>query len=127
MLVFTLDEVNEMTRGKGVILQRFKDGDLADARVFKKADGLTWLDQRRAHLHAVMGGAEGLGRRARAGRPPRAQGLPALQQVRPGVLGKGLPRSGRRISGALQLREVRLEGSLTEQGARLNDEVYALR
>ena len=44
MLVFKLDEVNEMTRGKGVILQRFKDGDLADARVFKKADGLTWLD-----------------------------------------------------------------------------------
>src|SRR4029078_11768378 len=30
MLVFKLDEVNEMTRGKGVILQRFKDGGLAD-------------------------------------------------------------------------------------------------
>ena len=44
LLVFPLDEVNEMTRGKGVILQRFKDGKLADARVFKKADGLTWLD-----------------------------------------------------------------------------------
>ena len=44
MLVFKLDEVNEMTRGKGVILQRFKDGELSDARVFKKADGLTWLD-----------------------------------------------------------------------------------
>jgi topoisomerase IV subunit A len=44
MLVFKLDEVNEMTRGKGVILQRFKDGHLADARVFKKADGLCWMD-----------------------------------------------------------------------------------
>ena len=44
LLVFSLDEVNEMTRGKGVILQRFKDGKLADARVFKKSDGLTWLD-----------------------------------------------------------------------------------
>jgi len=44
LLVFPLDEVNEMARGKGVILQRFKDGKLADARVFKKADGLTWLD-----------------------------------------------------------------------------------
>ena len=31
-------------RGKGVILQRFKDGNLADVRVFKKADGLTWID-----------------------------------------------------------------------------------
>ena len=44
MLVFKLDEVNEMARGKGVILQRFKDGGLADVRVFKKSDGLTWLD-----------------------------------------------------------------------------------
>jgi topoisomerase-4 subunit A len=44
MLVFKLDEVNEMTRGKGTILQRFKDGALADARVFHKKEGLTWLD-----------------------------------------------------------------------------------
>ncbi len=44
MLVFKLDEINEMTRGKGVILQRFKDGALSDVRVFKKSDGLTWLD-----------------------------------------------------------------------------------
>ncbi|MBN8910977.1 MAG: DNA topoisomerase IV subunit A [Rhizobiales bacterium] len=44
MLVFKLDEVNEMTRGKGTILQRFKDGALADARVFYKKEGLTWLD-----------------------------------------------------------------------------------
>ena len=44
MLIFKLDEVNEMTRGKGVILQRFKDGALSDVRVFKKSDGLTWLD-----------------------------------------------------------------------------------
>ena len=44
MLVFPLDEVNEMTRGKGTILQRFKDGGLSDVRVFAKKDGLTWLD-----------------------------------------------------------------------------------
>ena len=44
MLIFPVDEVNEMTRGKGVILQRFKDGALASARVFKKSEGLSWLD-----------------------------------------------------------------------------------
>lgn len=44
MLVFPLDEVNEMVRGKGVILQRVKDGAVSDARVFAKKDGLTWLD-----------------------------------------------------------------------------------
>jgi topoisomerase-4 subunit A len=44
MLVFPLDEVNEMGRGKGVILQRFKDGGLSNVRVFAKSEGLTWLD-----------------------------------------------------------------------------------
>ena len=44
MLVFPLDEANEMTRGKGTILQRFKEGALADAVVFHKKEGLTWLD-----------------------------------------------------------------------------------
>jgi topoisomerase-4 subunit A len=44
MLVFPLEEVNEMARGKGTILQRFKDGALADVCVFRKKEGLTWLD-----------------------------------------------------------------------------------
>jgi topoisomerase IV subunit A len=44
MLIFPLEEVNEMARGKGVRLQRYKDGGLSDIRVFKKNEGLTWLD-----------------------------------------------------------------------------------
>ena len=84
--VFSLDEVNEMTRGKGVILQRFKDGKLADARVFKKADGLTWLDSAGRTFTLSLVGAEGLGRRARASGPHRAEGLPALEQLRACVL-----------------------------------------
>ncbi len=44
LLVFPLEEVNEMTRGKGTILQKYKDGGLSDVRVFAKRDGLTWLD-----------------------------------------------------------------------------------
>ena len=44
LLVFPLDQVPEMARGKGVRLQRYKDGGMADARVFAMADGLTWKD-----------------------------------------------------------------------------------
>ena len=44
LLIFPRDELNEMTRGKGVILQRFADGALSDVRVFAKKQGLTWLD-----------------------------------------------------------------------------------
>lgn len=44
MLIFRLAELNEMTRGKGVILFRAKDGGVSDVRVFAKANGLTWLD-----------------------------------------------------------------------------------
>jgi topoisomerase IV subunit A len=42
LLVFPLDQIPEMARGSGVILQRYKDGDLSDAKVFRLADGLTW-------------------------------------------------------------------------------------
>ena len=42
LLVFPLDQVPEMARGSGVILQRYKDGDLADIKIFRLADGLTW-------------------------------------------------------------------------------------
>jgi topoisomerase IV subunit A len=42
MLIVKLDEIPLMTRGRGVILQRYKAGRLADAKVFRLADGLTW-------------------------------------------------------------------------------------
>ena len=44
LLVFPLDEVPEMARGKGVRLQKYKDGGLSDARTFRLSEGLTWLD-----------------------------------------------------------------------------------
>ena len=42
LIVFSIGEVPEMTRGKGVILQRYKDGGLADVTVFELAKGLRW-------------------------------------------------------------------------------------
>jgi topoisomerase-4 subunit A len=44
MLVFPLAELPEMARGKGVRLQKYKDGGLSDAITFTKADGLSWKD-----------------------------------------------------------------------------------
>ncbi|MGI6245496.1 MAG: DNA topoisomerase IV subunit A [Pseudochelatococcus sp.] len=44
LLVFPLTQVPEMARGRGVRLQRYGDGGIADARVFNLADGLTWTD-----------------------------------------------------------------------------------
>ena len=44
MVIFKLDQVPEMTRGRGVRLQRYKDGGLSDVATFKGADGLTWID-----------------------------------------------------------------------------------
>jgi topoisomerase-4 subunit A len=42
MLVVDLAEIPEMSRGRGVILQRFRSGGLADARTLRLADGLSW-------------------------------------------------------------------------------------
>jgi len=44
LLVFALEELPEMGRGKGVRLQKYKDGGLSDARTFTLAEGLSWLD-----------------------------------------------------------------------------------
>ena len=42
LLVFPISELPEMSRGKGVRLQRFKRGGLSDARVFDSLEGLSW-------------------------------------------------------------------------------------
>ncbi|MGA0925149.1 MAG: DNA gyrase subunit A, partial [Lutimaribacter sp.] len=44
VLVFDIAELPEMARGKGVRLQKYKDGGLSDARTFVLADGLSWQD-----------------------------------------------------------------------------------
>jgi topoisomerase-4 subunit A len=44
MVIFKLADVPEMTRGRGVRLQRYKDGGLSDVTTFKGEDGLTWVD-----------------------------------------------------------------------------------
>ena len=69
LLVFPIDEVPEMTRGKGVILQRFKDGGLADVTVYSAEAGLSWKARGgRKRTEADM--SDWLGKRAGAGKMP---------------------------------------------------------
>ncbi|MGM0560276.1 MAG: DNA topoisomerase IV subunit A [Pseudomonadota bacterium] len=42
LLIFPRNELPEMARGRGVILQRYKDGGLSDIKTFRLEDGLTW-------------------------------------------------------------------------------------
>ena len=71
LLVFPLAQAPEMARGKGVRLQRFKDGGLSDARVFALADGLTWRDSAgRTFTVDKADLKEWIGNRAEAGRLP---------------------------------------------------------
>ena len=85
MLVFKLDEVNEMARGKGVFLQRFKDGGLSDVRVFKKSDGLTWLDSAgRTFTLPWNDLREWVGERAQAGRLA-PKGFPRSNKFGPSI------------------------------------------
>ena len=67
VLVFPLDELPEMGRGKGVRLQKYKDGGLSDATTFALAEGLSWLDPAgRTRTETDL--AEWTGKRASAGR-----------------------------------------------------------
>jgi len=69
LLVFPLTEIPEMTRGKGVRLQRYKDGGLSDAKVFTLEEGLSWLDSS-GRTWTVKDLDEWRGARAQAGRLP---------------------------------------------------------
>jgi topoisomerase-4 subunit A len=78
MLVFSLSEVNELGRGRGVRLQRVRDGGLADATVFTLAEGLRWQEGSRTRTY-TEDLTEWQGNRAGAGR----------------VVPKGFPRANR--------------------------------
>ncbi len=69
LLVFGLDELPQLGRGKGVRLQKYKDGGLSDVITFDLADGLNWRDPA-GRTRTVSGDdlAEWRGQRAGAGR-----------------------------------------------------------
>ena len=69
MLIFPLEQVPEMTRGRGVRLQRYKDGGLSDVKAFKVEEGLSWTDTAgRAFSLTLKELADWRGNRADAGR-----------------------------------------------------------
>jgi topoisomerase-4 subunit A len=74
MLVFDLDELPEMVRGKGVRLQKYRDGGLSDAETFDRTRGLSWLDpagrtRTEVELDEWSGKRAGIGRMAPRGFP----------------------------------------------------------
>jgi topoisomerase-4 subunit A len=76
LLLFPLSQVPVMPRGKGVRLQRYKDGAIADARVFARANGLSWVDSSgRTFNRPAAELKEWFGERAQAGRI-RPDGFP---------------------------------------------------
>jgi topoisomerase-4 subunit A len=66
-LVFAASELPEMTRGKGVVLQKYHEGGLSDAKTFAKKEGLTWTD-RSGRTQTVDDWKSYLGKRAQSGR-----------------------------------------------------------
>ena len=78
LLLFPLAELPEMPRGKGVKLQNYKDGGLADIAVFRQAEGFAWTDAG-GRNRALEDWALYVGKRASAGR----------------MVPKGFPKSGR--------------------------------
>lgn len=80
MLCFPTSQFAQMARGKGVRMQRYKDGGIKDARVFNLEEGLSWQDSAgRTYLRSKDELKEWMGDRAQAGR----------------MVPKGFPRGGR--------------------------------
>jgi len=67
VLIFSIEELPEMGRGKGVRLQKYKDGGLSDATTFNLEEGLSWLDPA-GRTRTENDLAEWIAKRASAGR-----------------------------------------------------------
>jgi len=68
LLVFMLDEIPEMTRGRGVMLQKYRDGGTADIKLFTLAQGLSWALGERLRTETDL--TLWLGKRGSIGRLP---------------------------------------------------------
>ncbi len=68
LLIFPLEEIPVMTRGRGVILQRYVKGGLADARTLKVENGLSWQAGSRTRTETRL--IDWCGKRGQAGRLP---------------------------------------------------------
>ena len=67
VLIFSITELPEMVRGKGVRLQKYKEGGLSDITTFNLSDGLSWLDPA-GRTRTETNLEEWMGKRATAGR-----------------------------------------------------------
>src|SRR5580698_1553441 len=75
MVIFPIDQVPEMARGRGVRLQKYTSAELSDVTVFDSKAGLTWKDSSsREHSMTLKELSDWRGNRADAGR--LAHGLP---------------------------------------------------
>ena len=84
MVLFGLDQVPEMARGRGVRLQKYTSSELSDVAVFDAKTGLTWKDSAgREHSMTMKELADWRGNRADAGR--LAHGLPKSNKFNRGV------------------------------------------
>ena len=71
LLCFPLNQMVEMARGKGVRIQKYKDGGMADIKTFTLAEGLTWKDTSgRTWTVTKPDLKEWIGNRSDAGRLP---------------------------------------------------------
>jgi len=69
MVIFPIDQVPEMARGRGVRLQRYKNGGLSDIKTFEVERGLSWTDSAgRIFTLSLKELADWRGSRADAGR-----------------------------------------------------------
>jgi topoisomerase-4 subunit A len=69
MVIFPLEQVPEMARGRGVRLQRYKDGGLSDVKTFRAEQGLSWTDAAGREFSLTLKEfADWRGNRADAGR-----------------------------------------------------------
>ena len=66
LIIFPIGELPEMSRGRGVIMQRYNKSSISDAKVFNLSDGLSWKIGDKTRTEMLL--TEWIGKRAQSGR-----------------------------------------------------------
>ncbi len=68
LLIFELEEIPEINKGMGVILQRYKGAELSDIKTFNREEGLTWNLGKKTRTETEL--ATWIGKRGSVGKFP---------------------------------------------------------
>jgi len=89
-MLFKLEDIPEMDRGRGATLQKYKYGGLSDVSAYVRKEGLTWKLGEKTRTETALG--DWIGQCAQAGRLPPTDPRRTTSSVERAARARGVQR-----------------------------------